>query len=341
MKGKKLLAVLLACVFAVSLTACGGGTKSNESEAPAENASAEDAPAEDGETAGGSYKIGFSLMTISDAVMAQTIQDAEAYIASKGGELLVSDAGNDAAKQLDAVENFIESGCDAIIIQAIDATSMSQEAKKAMDQGIKVVAYGIGLENCDVWYKNDNTVTGTAIGEMAADWINSELEGTANVCIIGYSLMDVLVERSDAIEAALKANCENVNVVASFDAIDSQTGMSNTESMLAAHPEVNVICSISDGPAVGAYEAVKALGKDTDEFGIFGSDLSIVALNYIDEGTCYRGTIDCDNTVSGTTAIQICYDLLEGNDIEDTVIMGCKKVTADNIAEYADFIAAE
>ena len=332
LKMKKLLAVLLVCTSVLAITACGGKANSSEESSDSEVSSVEKETEEEG------YKIGFSLMTISDAVMAQTIQDAEDYITEKGGELLVSDAENDAAKQLDAVENFVQSGCDAIIIQAIDATSMSQEAKKAMDQGIKVVAYGIGLENCDVWYKNDNTVTGTAIGEMAAEWINSELDGEANVCIIGYSLMDVLVERSNAIEAALKANCDGVNVVTSFDAIDSQTGMSNTESMLAAHPEVNVICSISDGPAVGAYEAVKALGRDTEDFGIFGSDLSTVALNYIKEGTCYRGTIDCDNTVSGTTAIQICYDLLEEKEIEDTVIMGCKQVTADNVEEYAEFI---
>lgn len=334
MKGKKFLAALLACVLTLSLAACGGNTDTSTNEGQTGEETAVEDSAADGE----GYKIGFSLMTISDAVIAQTIQDAQEYIESLGGELLVSDADNDASNQLDAVENFIQSGCDAIIIQAIDATSMSEKAKEAMDQGIKVIAYGIGLENCDVWYKNDNTVTGTAIGEMAADWINSELGGTANVCIIGYSMMDVLVERADAIEAALKANCENVNIVASFDAIDSQTGMSNTESMLAAHPEVNVICSISDGPAVGAYEAVKALGRDTDDFGIFGSDLSTVALNYINEGTCYRGTIDCDNTVSGTTAIQICYDLLEGKEVEDTVIMGCTPVTAENIADYAEFI---
>lgn len=331
---KKLLSLLLVCACVLSMTACGRNGSEETTEQPAGDA----APTEEAAADAEGWKIGFSLMTISDAVIAQTVQDAQEYIESLGGELLVSDAENDASNQLDAVENFIQSGCDAIIIQAIDATSMSEKAKEAMDQGIKVVAYGIGLENCDVWYKNDNTVTGTAIGEMAADWINSELDGTANVCVIGYSMMDVLVERADAIEAALQENCENVNIVASFDAIDSQTGMSNTESMLAAHPEVNVICSISDGPAVGAYEAVKALGRDGDDFGIFGSDLSIVALNYINEGTCYRGTIDCDNTVSGTTAIQICCDLLDGKEVEDTVVMGCTPVTADNIADYADFI---
>ena len=195
MKGKKLVAALLAGVCVLSMTACGG--KTAETTTTTDTTAQEEAT---DEAAGKGYKIGFSLMTVSDAVMAQTIQDAEEYISSKGGELLVSDAENDATKQMDAVENFVQSGCDAIIIQAIDATSMSQEAKKAMDQGIKVVAYGIGLENCDVWYKNDNTVTGTAIGEMAADWINSQLDGSANVCIIGYSMVDVLVERADAIE---------------------------------------------------------------------------------------------------------------------------------------------
>ena len=90
---------------------------------------------------------------------------------------------------------------------------------------------------------------------MAADWINENLDGKADVCIIGYSLMEVLVERADAIEAAIKKECPDAEIVAEFDAIDSSTGMSSTESMLAAHPNVNVICSISDGPGVGAYEA--------------------------------------------------------------------------------------
>ena len=91
MKGKKLVAALLAGVCVLSMTACGGKT--------AETTTTTDTTAQEettDEAAGKGYKIGFSLMTVSDAVMAQTIQDAEEYISSNGGELLVSDAENDA-----------------------------------------------------------------------------------------------------------------------------------------------------------------------------------------------------------------------------------------------------
>lgn|GEM_PF-1043518 len=344
-----LTAAIIICMFSACSTGTSGntasastaastGTAASASAASSGTAASASSAASSGSASasasGSGYKIGWTLMTTSDPVIAQTVKDAQARADELGIELWVSSADNDASKQMDAVENFIESGCNAIIIQAIDATSMSEEAKKAMDKGIKVVAYGIGLDNCDCWYKNDNTVTGTAIGTMASDWINQNLNGEANVCIIGYSMMQVLVERADAIEAALKANCKSINVVASFDAIDSESGMSNMESVLAAHPEVNVLCSISDGPAVGAYEAVKAAGLDNDKFGIFGSDLSLVAVDLINKGTCYRGTIDCDNIASGKTSIDIAYNLITGAQQDNVVVMGCKAVTSANISDY-------
>lgn len=313
---KKVLALVLSCTMALSM----GGFMST-------TASAEE-----------SYKIGWSLISTSDPVVAKSVSDARDTAESYGYEFESSDANNDASKQIDAVENLIESGCDCIVIQAIDATSMSDLAARAMEKGIKVIAYGIGLDNYDVWYKNDNTVTGTAIGTMAADWINENLDGEAKVCVIGFSMIEVLVERADAIKAALEEQCPNVEIVAEFDAIDTETGMSNTETMLMRNPDVNVICSISDGSAVGAYEAVKTAGLDTDEFGIFGSDLSIVALKYIQDGTCYRGTTDCDNTVSGQTVVEIAHSLLTGEEIDDVVTMNVVPVTAENVADYAEFM---
>ena len=153
---KKLLALVLVAAMAVSMAACGKDSSGSQEGGSKGTAKSE-----------GGQKVGWSLMSTSDAVIAQAISDARDKADELGMELLVSDAENDATKQLNAVENFIESGCDCIVIQAIDATSMSKEAQKARDKGIKVIAYGIGLDNCDVWYKNDNTVTGTAIGKLS------------------------------------------------------------------------------------------------------------------------------------------------------------------------------
>lgn len=114
--------------------------------------------------------------------------------------------------------------------------------------------------------------------------------------------------------------------------------MSSTESMLAAHPNVNVICSISDGPGVGAYEAVKSAGLDTDKFGIFGSDLSTVALGYISAGTCYRGTTDTDNMICGSKTVEMAYDLITGEKVDEVVTMGVSPVTIENVSDYKDFM---
>ena len=283
-----------------------------------------------------SVKIGMSFISTADAVIAQTLDLAREKAEENGAELLISDAQSDPSNQMTAVENFIESDCDVIVIQALDAASMSAKAKEAMDKGIKVIAYGIGLENCDVWYKNDNTVTGTAIGTMAAEWVNETLDGSANVCVIGYSMMDVLLERSDAIKAAMEETCTGeVNFVAEFDAIDASTGMTSMESALAAHPEINCVVSISDGSAIGAYEAAKSKGYTGDDFGVFGSDLSLVAVKYILDGTTYRGTVDVDNLVSGPKTVEIALNLVEGGEQEDVVVMGCIPVTAENVEDYA------
>ncbi|MBQ8307054.1 MAG: sugar ABC transporter substrate-binding protein [Blautia sp.] len=311
---KKLTTILAATAMTITMAAAGASL----------------AHAED------SVKIGMSFISTADAVIAQTLDLAREKAEENGAELLISDAQSDPSNQMTAVENFIESDCDVIVIQALDPASMSEKAKEAMDKGIKVIAYGIGLDNCDVWYKNDNTVTGTAIGEMAAKWVNDQLGGSANVCVIGFSMMDVLLERSEAIKAAMENTCTGeVNFVAEFDAIDAATGMSSMESALAAHPEINCVVSISDGSAIGAYEAAKAKGYDGDDFGVFGSDLSLVAVQYILDGTTYRGTVDVDNLVSGPKTVEIALNLVNGGEQEDVVVMGCVPVTAENAEDYA------
>ncbi len=340
---KRIIGVVMALTMAACLFAgCGSApaaapqaaaTEEKKEEAPAE-AAEEKAEAADSELAG--KKVGLSFMDTSDPVIAELITRVRAAFDPQGIEVLVSDAGGDSSAQIDAVENFMNSGCSVIVIQAIDATAMSEEAKKAMDQGIKVVAYGIGIDNCDVWYKNDNTKTGTAIGEMAADWINSQLGGKAKVEVIGFPMVDVLIERADAIKNVLKEQCPEAEIVAEISAIDSESGYSQTETVLAANPDLNCIVSISDGPAVGAYEAAKAAGMEGENFAVFGSDLSNVAVEYINDDTSYKGSTDCDIKVGGDRIAEIALNLMKGEAQDEVVVMNVTKVTKDNIADYLE-----
>ena len=87
---------------------------------------------------------------------------------------------------------------------------------------------------------------GTAIGEMAADLINEELNGEAKIELIGFPMVDVLIERADAIKAVIEKECPNAQIVSEISAIDSETGYSQTETVIAANPDLNCIVSISD-----------------------------------------------------------------------------------------------
>ena len=281
-------------------------------------------------------KVGLSFMDTSDPVIAELITRARAAFDEKGIEVLVSDAGGDSSAQIDAVENFQNSGCDVVVIQAIDTTAMSAEAAKLMENGVKVIAYGMGIDNYDLWYRTDNTQVGTAIGEMAAEWINAQLGGEAKIEVIGFPMVDVLIERADAIKAVLAEKCPNAEIVSEISAIDSETGYSQTETVVAGHPDLNCIVSISDGPACGAYEAVKGAGLDGENFGVFGSDLSNVALKYIADGTSYRGSTDIDVKTGGGRIAEFCINLMSGVEMDSIVLMNVTKVTAENVADYLE-----
>ena len=281
-------------------------------------------------------KVGMSFMDTSDPVIAELITRAREAFDEEGIEVLVSDAGGDSSTQIDAVENFKNSGCEVVVIQAIDTTAMSTEAEKLMADGVKVLAYGMGIDNYDLWYKTDNTEVGTAIGEMAADWINDQLGGEAKIEVIGYPMVDVLIERADAIKAVLEEQCPNATIVSEIAAIDSETGYSQTETVLAANPDLNCIVSISDGPACGAYEAAKAAGMEGENFAVFGSDLSNVALQYIADGTSYKGSTDIDVKTGGARIAEFCINLMSDVEQDDIILMNVTKVTEENVADYLE-----
>ena len=73
-------------------------------------------------------KFGMSFISTSDQVIAQALKLAQEKADEEGVELLIADAQNDPNNQMNAVENFIESDCDVIMIQALDAASMSAKA---------------------------------------------------------------------------------------------------------------------------------------------------------------------------------------------------------------------
>ena len=71
--------------------------------------------------------------------------------------------------------------------------------------------------------------------------------------------LESVIQRKVGIMEGVQENAPNVEFVADATAADQTEGMTATENFLQAHPELRIVCGVSDGAALGAYEAFKAV----------------------------------------------------------------------------------
>ena len=320
---KRLLTIAITLLMVIGLVACSGNK-------PAET---DTEPKDDQPT------VGFIFMSLTDTSLIRIRQDAEAAAKEKGVNFVVVDSEGDSSKQIEAIENMITTGVDVIIIQAVDSAAVTPYLQEAMDAGIKVLAFGIQTEVYDVWYCNDPFEIGKAVAQMAIDFTNENLDGKAQVGILGFPLMQNFIDRVASAKDYLAANAPGMEIVAEETALVTEDAMNAVENMLQAHPDINIIIGFSDGAALGANEAFKAAGKEIGKAACFGADISSTGAETILANEFYVGSIDVSSLVLGETAIDISLKMLNGEPIEGItangeVFMNITEVTAENAADY-------
>ncbi|WFB35489.1 sugar ABC transporter substrate-binding protein [Kiritimatiellota bacterium B12222] len=315
---KMKITVLMMAAMGVILVGCGrnGGS--------AENGDAQ-------------VKVGMTVQSLSNPTWAGYCQAIEKKIKAEGGQINYVACDSNVGKQITQIENFIASGVDVIIIHPADPQGVEFALKQARATGIKVIAWDDNLENADLAWLIDNRELGYTIGEHAAMWINENLGGTAEVAILNYPQLPILLERGNGIEAAITELSPQATIVAQTSAIDTKEGIEKMETIFQSNPNVKVVCSIGGGGSVGANEAAKAAGKITDDFGIFAADATQPELFALKNNEGIRMTV----TVTGTNTdiankIWDMVLLLESGEPIETKEIYRKfiPVTQENVDEY-------
>lgn len=222
--------------------------------------------------------------------------------------------------QIQGIENFVASGADVIIICVFDPPSVESAVAEAADAGVKIVQYAgrdaaafggvtISIEDEDL---------GRVAGEYAAQLINDELGGTAQVAILDYPDIPQVVARAEAIEAALTSATE-AEIVGNYLGGTTENGLQSMETALQANPDINVVVSINDAGALGAYEVLDAAGRTRDDTIIVGIDADPSALELIEAGTMYRGTVDTAPAETGVMSANAAIKLMAGGTLPQNV----------------------
>ncbi len=221
--------------------------------------------------------IGLITKTESNPFFVKMKEGATAE-AKKLGAKLLSAAGKtdgDNAGQVTAMENMIAAGAKTILITPSDAKAIIPAIKKAQAQGVQVIALDSPTDPVtavDGLFATDNYKAGVLIGQYAKAALGAKKPVIATLDLFpghpvgaqrhngflqGYGLKSLDAKSND-----LAKPDEVVCMADSFgDAAKGQTGM---ENCLQKNPGINLVYTINEPAAAGAYKALKAAGKDKD-----------------------------------------------------------------------------
>ena len=212
--------------------------------------------------------IGLVTKTEVNPFFVKMRQAAEAE-AQKQGAKLIARAGKfdgDNEGQVAAIESLVSAGAKGILITPNNSTGILSAIKKARDKGILVIALDTATDPADAvdaTFATDNFEAGLKQGQYAGKALGDKPAKLAMLDGTPGGTVDTL-RHNGFLKGFGIAEGDPVIVgkVITHGAQDEgQTGM---ENLLSAHPDINVVYTINEPAAEGAYAAIKAAGKAND-----------------------------------------------------------------------------
>ena len=287
------------------------------------------------------YRVGVSFYNLTNPFWSEITAECVRYGSTLGLDVTYVDAGTDSSKQIAQIENFIQSGVDALIVIAIDMAAVEDVLKRAMDAGIKVVDYGRGVENAHTTYQLPAVENGKVLSKMAADWAKTKYKDTDTVewGHLSIETVEIGVVEGRATEEGMLKVLPNSKMVARSSTLTVQEGMTNTEGFIQANPNMRMVISLSAGGGVGANEAIKAVAspEEYDNWGLFSIDGTEEELLNILRGDPQKGTIaNGGSKQHAHMLIDLAQKLLNGEPVERMTYMPIIPITKDNAQAFYD-----
>ncbi len=261
----------------------------------------------------GSHSVSACLITKTDTnPFFVKMKEGATAKAEELGVTLKSYAGKvdgDHDTQVQAIEACIADGAKGILLTASDTGSITGPVMQAREAGLLVIALDTPLEPidaADATFATDNFKAGELIGAWAkAKMGDAAADAKIGMLDLAVSQPSVGVLRDQGFLTGFGIDVGDPNkwgdetdpriVGNDVTSGNEEGGRKAMENLLAKDPMINVVYTINEPAAAGAYEALKAIGRE--------NDVLIVSV----DGGC-PGVGDVEAGVIGATSQQ--YPLL-------------------------------
>jgi fructose transport system substrate-binding protein len=225
---------------------------------------------------GGDVKLGLITKTETNPFFVKMKEGADSKAKTLGADLqsFAGKKDGDNESQVTAVENLIASGAKGFMITPNDSKAIVPSLDKARQAGLLVIALDTQTEPADAadaTYATDNF----AAGEMIGKWAAAKFQGKdAKIAMLDLNPegVSVDVQRDQGFLKGFGVDVKDVNKIGDegdprivgHDVTDGaeEGGRTAMENLLQKDPSVNLVYTINEPAAAGAYEALKAAGKE-------------------------------------------------------------------------------
>lgn len=276
-----------------------------------------------------SYKLGLSISTLNNPFFV-TLRDGAQEVAEQVGvELVVVDAQDDSAIEATNIEDLIQSGVDALLINPTDADAIVPSIQKANEANIPVFTVDReAIGGTIISHIASDNVVG---GEMAGEFLCEALQGAGNVVELeGIAGTSAARDRGMGFNDYMINECPGVEIVARQTAnFNRAEGLTVFENILQAQPEIDGSFAHNDEMILGAIEAAEAAGR-ADMIIFVGFDAIDDAVNAVEVGNL-AATIAQQPALMGRLSVIEAIRFLNGEQVQGYIPVDLSLVTLENI----------
>jgi len=219
--------------------------------------------------------IGLITKTETNPFFVKMKEGAQAAAKEQGAKLLsaAGKADGDNAGQVTAIENMMAAGAKTILITPNDSKAIVPAIKKAQGQGVMFIALDSPADPADATdalFATNNYTAGELIGQYAKVAMAGKTPKIATLDLfpghpVGAQRHNGFMKGFGLQAADAKSNelSKSPEVVCSADSFGDQAkGQTAMENCLQKNPDINLVYTINEPAAAGAYTALKAAGKE-------------------------------------------------------------------------------
>jgi galactofuranose transport system substrate-binding protein len=216
------------------------------------------------------YTVGFAQTESNNPWRIAQTNSMQEEAAKRGYTLVYTDAAGSAAKQVSDVRSMIAQGVDLIFLAPREEKPLAPVILEAKAAGIPVILLDRNVDQSLAKAGEDYvTFIGSDFileGQRVAQWLVENANGKTNIIQLeGTTGSSPANDRKKGFEDVIAQHPEFTILASQTGDFARDKGRQVMETLLQAHPEVNVVYAHNDEMAIGAIAALEAAGRKPGE----------------------------------------------------------------------------